>query len=559
MSKLSTARLEKVEKISRARTGMHSHSVYGIVDKLVDGEQHVIRRWKGTIGNMVETDEEPNIFLCEALEPVLLKHKRVKVLYGGRAGTKSIFAMDAVVGEVSSNGSGVFCLREHMNSLSQSIFRGIENRIEELDFSGFTSVESKWRINHANGGIISFGGLQNVRDMKSLFKYKYFLLEEADNTSQFALDVLGPTLRGVDGSEMILLFNPKASNDPVSQEFIIPYEAEIERHGFYEDDYHLIINVNYQTNPWFNTDKSLVSEIKKDQNKLDKKLMSKARYNHIWHGHFLDSIENGIIDPDWIDAAIDAHEKLGFEAQGARVSACDIADVGEDNSTICHRHGVVVEECRIIDAINANVGFDEQCTDAIRYGSDSFIWDCSGMGALLREQAGKHFQGKKIDIHEYKGAETPFAPEAFCAASEFLDYSEARINKEVFYNRRAQDYIDLAYRFWRTYDAVVNGTYHDPGELISLSSKINDLKKLRSELGRLPLKANSQSKILLFSKEEGRRGILQTDGQKIKIPSPDLADPLSMVFSRAYWIIDKKENTYIPRIIKPMTTNFRRR
>ena len=44
MSKLSTARLEKVEKISRARTGMHSHSVYGIVDKLVDGEQHVIRR-----------------------------------------------------------------------------------------------------------------------------------------------------------------------------------------------------------------------------------------------------------------------------------------------------------------------------------------------------------------------------------------------------------------------------------------------------------------------------------------------------------------------------------
>ena len=129
----------------------------------------------------------------------------------------------------------------------------------------------------------------------------------------------------------------------------------------------------------------------------------------------------------------------------------------------------------------------------------------------------------------------------------------------MFYNRRAQDYIDLAYRFWRTYDAVVNGAYHDPGDLISLNSKIQDLKKLRSELGRLPLKANSQSKILLFSKKEGQSGILQTDGQKIKIPSPDLADALCMCFSRAYWAIDKTDDVFIPRVLKPMTTNFRRR
>ena len=69
MPKLSTARLKKAERLSQARTGMHSQSVYGVVDKLIDGEQHIVRRWKGTIGNMVETDEEPNIFLCEALEP----------------------------------------------------------------------------------------------------------------------------------------------------------------------------------------------------------------------------------------------------------------------------------------------------------------------------------------------------------------------------------------------------------------------------------------------------------------------------------------------------------
>ena len=166
------ARLDNIEPRIMAMTGNLEPAVYGIVDHVekVDGEliPNFCRRWKGSIGNMDPTDEEPTIWIIEKLEPLILKHKRVKGAWGGRGGGKSIALMDLVCGEVASNGTGVFCLRERMKSISQSIYKGIDSRIKSLNLGGFNRVESKWKIDNSNGGIISFGGLANVSDMKSL-------------------------------------------------------------------------------------------------------------------------------------------------------------------------------------------------------------------------------------------------------------------------------------------------------------------------------------------------------------------------------------------------------
>ena len=543
--------VKNLKKIVAHRSGEVDKTVYGVVRNLDDdGKPNIIRRWKGKIGLMEETDDEPTILCAEKLEPMLLKHKRVKVMYGGRAGSKSIFAMDSMIGDVNANASGVFCLREHMKSLSQSIYRGILGRIDALSMSGFNPVPSRWEINHANDGIISFGGLQNVRDMKSLFNYKFFLLEESDNTSQMALDVLGPTLRGVDDAEMWLLFNSKFSTDPVSKEYIIPYQKEINRHGYYEDDHHLIINLNYDSNPWFFFDKGLVEELEKDKNKRDKKLMSKARFNHIWLGAFMDSIENGIIEPDWVDAAIDAAEKLGFEGTGGFIAAHDVSDTGDDDSTLGIRQGSVIKSLEVIEGENANRKFDTACGLAVRAGVHKFVYDASGLGAVLRDQSADNFANTKIEVIAYKGATECSMPDAIYAYDEIIQFNKEQrqlTNKDVFYNRRAQDYIALAERFRKTYDAVENGVYSDPGELISIPGDLECLQELRSQLGKLPLKPNGGGKILLFSKEEGRRGILQTDGTRIIIPSPDLADTLAMMFSPACDSVKLNADIVIPK------------
>ena len=551
MSRTLTNRLDFIEPRLQAASGHLEKSVYGVVDKVIDGIPNIVRAWKGTIGNMVETDEEPTILFAEKLEPAILNHKKYKCFFGGRAGTKSIFGMDMMIGEVNSTGCGVFCLREKMKSLSQSIYKGINGRVQQLDFAGFIPVESKWKIDHRNGGIISFGGLMNVRDMKSLFEYKYFLLEESDQTSQEAIDILGPTLRGVPGAELWYMWNPGSANDPMSTEFITPYQDQLDSEGFYEDEYHLIINIGFQDNPWFMGDESLRTEYYKDKAKNESGLMSNSRFRHIWHGAFNDDIENSLIDPDWFDACVDAHLKLNIKPKGAKVFTHDPADTGEDKKAWMLRHGIVFIEAGELMDSTANDAFDSACDIAIDRKVEIFGWDCDGMGALLRRQAADNFDGIKINTFMYKGSESVYLPEAICEHAEFFDMKGSKKNKDVFRNKRAQNYVALAERCRRTYDAVVNGTYYDPNELVSFSSDIKCLQKLRSELCRLPLKPNASNTIELYTKQEMKKGILMSDGSRRKIPSPNLGDCAKMSFDNAAIIRHKVVNVR-PKPLKTM-------
>ena len=381
-------RLKRVEPLANAATGRLEPSVYGIVDRVddVDGElvPHIIRRWKGVIGDMTLTDEEPTILLIEKLEPLILKHKKWKGAFGGRAGTKTRMVQDVMIGEVNSKGSRVYALRERMKSLKESIYAGIEQSIKRLRFLGFLPVPSQWEIRHKTGGVFTFGGMQNIIDMKGAASYKYFVLEEAARTKQATLDTLGPTLRDMPGAEIWMIWNPESSQDPMSQEFIVPYQADIDKVGYYEDDYHLIIKVGFEDNPWFVHDQSLKQEYEKDKKKMEDGRMSKSRFNHIWRGAFNDDIETSVIIDDWFNSCIDAHVKLGFEPLGAKVSALDPADTGTDTHGYSERQGVVFTYIDEIDAENGNRAMDEACKLAIMSGSDSFGYDADGLGATLK-------------------------------------------------------------------------------------------------------------------------------------------------------------------------------
>ena len=540
-------RLDDIEPLLMAQAGKLEKTVYGIVDMNLN----VIRRWKGVIGDMVSTDEEPTIILIEKLEPFILKHRKYKLLYGGRAGTKSIFGMDVMIGEVNSTACGVFCLREQMKSLSQSIYRGITKRINALNFAGFTPLDSKWQINSGNGGIISFGGMRNIEDMKSLFDYKFFLLEEAANTSQETIDILGPTLRGVDGAELIYMWNPKSSGDPMSKEFIIPFQDDLDRCGYYEDDYHMVIKLGFEDNPWFQQDESLRDEYNKDKEKMEQGRMSKARFNHIWHGAFNDDVENCLIEQDWFDACIDAHKVLGFKPVGRKIATHDPADIGDDKKTVGIRHGVVWTYLEEIDAPNGNDACDIACDIALYHRADMFGYDGDGMGALLRNQVAAKFNGTHVQTYMFKGSHGVDKAEAVFTNGEAYNLNRSAKNKDVLKNKRAQNYVKLAARIYKTYTAVVHGDYVDPDQMISFSSELKCIQKLRSELCRLPIKPVSSGRIELYSKEEMRKGIMMPDGSKLKIPSPNLAD-VCMMAEDDFASIVKPQNKHRPKARIPM-------
>lgn len=553
-------RLDVLEPMAMARSGMLEHSVYGVVDRVdkIDGKlvPNIIRRWKGTIGSMKATDEDATILLIEKLEPLILIHKKHKGCWGGRGGTKSRFAQDVMVGEVNSQGTKVFVLRERMKALKQSIYAGIEKAIKDLSFAGFRSIPSHWEIRHGNGGKFVFGGMQNIIDMKGASTFKIFLTEEAAKTKQNTIDVLGPTLRDMPGAELWWLWNPESSQDPMSKEYITPYQAHYDRQGYFEDDHHLFIQVGYKDNPWFVWDESLQQELEKDEGKVKAGIMSKTRFNHIWLGMFNDDIETSVIQSEWFEACIDAHIHLGFEALGAITSACDPSDVGNDPCGYAQRKGVVFQEVTEIEAVDGNRKMDLACQMAIMAGADSFGYDADGLGATLRDNVSSAFKGKKTHIFAYKGSTKIHDPKAqFKSETAHLtNRSESLKNEDVLKNKKAQNIIGIAERIYKTFMAVVHNKYCDPDELISFASFNKDtgigikqqmLDKLKAEACKTPLKPGDT--IRFYTKEELRTGIKMPDGNRVTIPSPNLFDAV---------VVSLDKDCIVPKIKKQTNTQF---
>jgi len=539
-------KLDILEPMLKSVSGSLEPTVYGIIDRVdkVDGElvPNIIRRWKGTIGDMHATDEEPTVLLVPKLEPFILKHKKYKNLFGGRGGMKTRFAQNAMMSDVHSCGSRVYVLRERMTSLKESIYAGIETNIRRSGLGGFLSVPSKWEIRNANRGKFTFGGMKNIIDMKGASDYKFLLMEESERTKQETIDILGPTLRDTPGAELWYLWNTGSSQDPMSKEFIIPYQAELDRDGFYEDDYHLIVKLTYKDNPWFMHDDSLRKELEKDQSKVKRGIMTKARFDGIWLGKFNDDIASSVIQEDWFNACIDAHKKKGFERRGAVTSACDPSDTGSDPCGFVSRQGVIFFDIREIEGENGNRKMDEACKVAISHGCDSFGYDADGLGATLRDNVDGAFSGKNVNIYAYKGSSEIHDPkgEFKSETAGLTNRKEILLNKDVLHNKKAQNIIGIAERIFRTYEAVVEGKYHDPDTLISFEAYDPETKvgispqmmeKMKAEACKTPIKPGDTVKF--YTKEELRRGISLPDGSRLVIPSPNLFDAAVLSFDKA--------------------------
>ena len=452
------------------------------------------------------------------LQAFISKPKRYKVAYGGRGGAKSMSFADMLSVKAQTEKALVGCLREYQNSIEDSVFALLKAEIKKLKIPGFKNYNNK--IDHENGGGFRFRGLaRSIEAIKSMFGFKYFWLEEGQFISEESLRILTPTLREAN-SELWISANPMSKADPFSQRFIVPYQEELDRNGFYEDDLHYIIKINHSDNPWFPPE--LEAERMNDYYSL-----TRALYDHIWEGEYNDSVENALINAKWFDACIDAHIKLGFEPLGIRMSSHDPSDEGEDPKGYAFRHGSVVLQVEEMTTGDINEGCDWATSFAIHNESDAFTWDCDGVGIGLNRQVSQAFGGKAVRLSQYKGSETPERPNSVyepidVEAIDIYSVHKQKTNKEVFKNLRVQKYFELRNRIYRTYEAVEKKKYHDPETLISFSSGIKELTKLRSELCRLPKKPNGNGMLDLYSKPVMK--------DKFKIPSPNLADSVKMLW-----------------------------
>jgi phage terminase large subunit len=457
---------------------------------------------------------------------LLSKPKRIKIAVGGRGSSKSIGVGDIML-MLCDSGERICCTREFQNSIDDSVHEGLKQSIARLGVEGINTTKNN--INSSSGGEIFYKGLaRNITSLKSIAGVSRLWIEEGESVSKNSLSVLTPSVRSGAGAfsdsspapEIWITMNRGSSEDAIAKKYLSRAEDELARCGYYEDDLIMVVEVNYTDNPWF------PPELEQERAD-DKENLSEDEYDHIWGGQYNDTVENAIIKKAWFDAAIDSHLKLGIKPTGATVVSFDPADTGGDSKGYAQRKGILYEEIDEIIAENGNVACDIATSKAIQANADLFAWDGDGMGALLREQIATSFKGVKCELRMYRGSNEVEDKKAKYAGLHALGTKDKpKTNADMFNNKRSQYYTKLAQRFYNTYRAVTktdnhpNGEYMDPDSIISISSDIKLLGKLRAEVCRIPRKPNGSGKIQIMSKKEMK--------DKYHIESPGMADCLAM-------------------------------
>lgn len=446
------------------------------------------------------------------LERFVTAPKRYKIVIGGRGSGKSQSIGDMCLMDCQVDGLKIGCFREFQNSIEDSVHSLLKDEIIRMGCEGFTPLATA--IKCSSGGEFKFRGLaRNADAMKSMHGFKRFWIEEAQTISEESLRLLTPTLRE-DDSEIWMSANPMSSADPFSQRFIIPFQRELDRHGYYEDEMHMIVVSNYSDNPFF-------PAVLEAERQFDKQYLPEAEYMHIWEGKFNDTVDGSIIPVEWFNSTIDAHLKLNFKQLGATIFTFDPSDERKDGkgdpAGMAVRQGPV-----LIDVQETNEGDVNDKTDwatdwALDYRADVFRWDCDGLGVSLKRQISTALDGRSVDIDMFKGSESVDNPGDIYQPDIRIDRSNSKTNEQTFRNKRAQYYWYLRDRFYNTHLAVTKNEYRDPETLFSISSEIDCIDRLRSEVCRIPKKPNANGLIQIMSKEDMAR-------LKPPIPSPNMAD-----------------------------------
>lgn len=454
---------------------------------------------------------------------LLRKPKRVKILVGGRASTKSTFTADSVLAK-AANGEVWCCAREYQNTIDESVHSMLKDEVERLGIPGFTY--NKTEIQHVSGGRTFYRGLaRNIAGLKALVCDGLWI-EEGEALSADTLKVLTASVRAsakdqddaarmgesIKFPEIWITMNRRSSKDPISKQYLNRAEKALQRTGFYEDDLVMIIEINFNENPWFRGS-GLEQERADDEANL-----STAAYEHKWLGKYSDTVENAIIEPEWFDACIDAHEVLRFKPEGLEVMTFDPFDGGDDAAAFIYQHGVVILDAQETRTGRVNDVCDWAIDFAVQRKPDVFIWDAGGMGAGLKRQITDALGPKKVSLQMFEGQAEIDNPD-FIYEPTLGVVMQAKSNRQVFFNRRAQRYWELRDRIFRTYLAVSAGKFTDPSRLISFSSKIKLLLTMRTELCRIPKVPNGAGKIQIMSKEQ-----MKKEG----IDSPNIGDCVMM-------------------------------
>lgn len=442
--------------------------------------------------------------MTASMNPVLRSFwatpSRYKILYGGRASSKSWDAAANTVRIARFTKVRILCTRMFQNKLEESVYNLIKSQAERFGVAHEFEFQKSKIIHNVTGSEFLFYGLaRNTDEIKSLEGIDILWIEEAHSLTKDMWEILGPTIRK-EGSEIYIIFNPRLVTDFVYQRFVAdpPNSA-------------LVQKINYTENPFLS--QTLLDDIE------ELKRTSPDDYRHIYLGEPLNDDDQAIIKRTWVQSAVNAHIKLGVDIAGSRRIGFDVADDGGDLNAMCVTHGQLlkhVEEWKGLE--------DELLKSATRVWTRarddgaSIDYDSIGVGA----SAGAKFK----ELNQEHKARVQYR--SFNAGGKVLwpdrEYLRGTriLNKDQFANLKAQSWWNVANRLRKTHMWVTEGVECDPAEIISIDPGVDKLEKLITELST-PHKDYDPSG---RSKVESKKDLAKRD-----VASPNIADAFILAYA----------------------------
>lgn len=235
-----------------------------------------------------------------------------------------------------------------------------------------------------------------------------------------------------------------------------------------------------------------------------------------------------LIESAWVQAAIDAHVKLGILPTGKRKGALDVADEGIDKNAFAGRYGIMLEHLEAWHGKGSDIFATSERAAGICdvRGYREFDFDSDGLGVGVRGDmrvinGRENRKNNQIAANPFRGSGEVVNPEDEIIPSVRTEDGKeipGRTNKDFFANRKAQAWWHLRELFKNTHRAVVEGLPYNPDEIISISRELPERSKLEAELSQPTYSINTAGKMIVDKAPDG-------------MPSPNHADALMILYA----------------------------
>ena len=392
--------------------------------------------------------------LNPALKDVWHTKARYKVIYGGRASSKSHDAAGFAIYLAANFRLKFLCVRQFQNKISESVYTLLKDKIEASDFKDEFELQKNSIVHKRTKSEFLFYGIaRNVDEIKSTEGVDILWLEEAHALTEEQWDIIEPTIRK-EGSEIWIIFNPDEEADFVYQNFVMrpPKNA-------------IVRKINWQENPFLS---QTMIEVINNMYARDPK-----KAEHVYGGVPKTGGDKSVISRAFVKAALNLHKHptKGWEPTGSRRLGYDVADDGEDLNAMAYVHGNVLKSVETWEGLEDELLKSATKVYAFAKLHNAIVtYDSIGVGAFVGSKFADLNEmnpgGWQIEYDAFNAGGTVHEPDEVFMTLPHVEI----LNKDHFANIKAQKWTEIAERFRKTFEYANNIAEHDIEELISIDT-----------------------------------------------------------------------------------------